>query len=108
MAERAFSDDDLRLYELLQQFLCLSDSTEVAGTLLLIGPKGSIVGDCTLSAADIQAAADALLKLNISRADAADPAAEPLPLTEDDLADTDVDDVFSSFATLLGSEDGEL
>ena len=56
MADRQFSNDDMRLYELLQQFLCLSSSTERAGTLLLLGPNGSIIGDCTLSADDIEAA----------------------------------------------------
>lgn len=86
MADRAFSNDDMRLYELLQQFLCLSDSTEHAGTLLLIGPKGSIVGDCVLSAADIEAATDALLRLNISRGDQTpglEPA-EPLPVIDEE------------------------
>lgn len=101
MAERAFSDDDLRLYELLQQFLCLSDSTEVAGTLLLIGPKGSIVGDCTLSATDIEAATDALLKLNIQRGDAIDPPADPLP-------EVDPDDVKQMISALQDLADGEL
>ncbi|WP_399559333.1 hypothetical protein [Streptomyces chartreusis] len=88
MADRAFSNDELRLYELLQQFLALSDDTEVAGTLILIGPKGSIVGDCVLSAADIEAAADALLQLNIRRADAAEglAPAEPLPDDETQIA----------------------
>lgn len=87
MADRNFSNDELRLYELLQQFLCLSDSTERAGTLILIGPNGTIVGDCTLSAADIEAANDALLKLNVQRADLDDPPAEPLPEIDADDAD---------------------
>jgi hypothetical protein len=90
MADRGFSDDDLRLYELLQQFLALSDSKDVAGTIILIGPKGSIVGDATLSAADIEAAADALLKLNIQRADVSEglePAEPLLDVDADDVAD---------------------
>jgi hypothetical protein len=90
MADRGFSDDDLRLYELLQQFLALSDDKDVAGTIILIGPKGSIVGDATLSAADIEAAADALLKLNIQRADVSEglePAEPLLDVDADDVAD---------------------
>jgi hypothetical protein len=91
MADRSFSNDELRLYELLQQFLALSSDKDVAGTLILIGPKGTIVGDATLSAADIEAAADALLKLNIQRADQTDPPAGALveaePLLDVDAAD---------------------
>lgn len=109
MADRGFSNDELRLYELLQQFLCLSDSTEHAGTLILIGPKGSIVGDCTLSATDIEAATDALLKLNVQRTDASDPAAAPLP-ADDDITD-EVADAMAGFdtdlAALLDSEGGQ-
>ncbi|MFF7527343.1 hypothetical protein [Streptomyces pseudovenezuelae] len=101
MAERSFSNDELRLYELLQQFLCLSDSTDVAGTLILIGPKGSIVGDCTLSAPDIEAATDALLKLNIQRGDAIDQPADPLP-------EVDPDDVKQMISALQDLADGDL
>lgn len=86
MADRGFSNDELRLYELLQQFLALSDDTDVAGRIILLGPTGSIVGDATLAGPDIEAAADALLKLNIQRADARDMPAEPL-------LDVDADDV---------------
>lgn len=92
MADRQFSDDDLRLYELLQQFLCLSDDTEHAGTLILVGPNGSIVGDVKLSALDIETATDALLGANIRRADAAEGLvpAEPLPeLDSDDAGQVD-------------------
>ncbi|MEU9014271.1 hypothetical protein AB0D12_31780 [Streptomyces sp. NPDC048479] len=91
MAGRGFSDDELRLYELLQQFLGLSDDKDVAGTIILIGPNGSIVGDATLSAADIDAAADALVKLNIARGDADHPAAGSVDA--DPLLDVDADDV---------------
>ncbi|MET7713691.1 hypothetical protein [Streptomyces sp. NPDC005407] len=91
MAGRGFSNDELRLYELLQQFLGLSDDKDVAGTLILIGPTGSIIGDATLSAADIEAAADALLKLNVARSDASCPAAAVLD--GEPLLDVDADDV---------------
>jgi hypothetical protein len=93
MAGREFSDDELRLYELLQQFLGLSDDPTVAGRIILLGPAGNIVGDAALSAADIQAATDVLLNANIARAEASDPnaaspGAEPLPdVDADDVAD---------------------
>lgn len=89
MAGRGFSNDELRLYELLQQFLGLSDDKDVAGTLILIGPNGSIVGDATLSAADIEAATDALLKGNIARSDAD----QTTGVDTEPLLDVDADDV---------------
>lgn len=98
MADRGFSDDELRLYELLQQFLNLSDDTQVAGRIIVLGPTGSIVGDATLAASDIEAAADALLKLNIQRGG---PAADPL--AEDDVTDQDVTEVVTAFEKLLGN-----
>lgn len=104
MAERAFSNDDMRLYELLQQFLNLSDSTEHAGTLLLIGPKGSIVGDCTLSAADVEAATDALIRLNAQR----EGVAGPLPVDDDELPQVDPRDVAEMIGALQDLADGEL
>jgi hypothetical protein len=108
MAERSFSNDDMRLYELLQQFLCLSTDTERAGTLLLLGPTGSIIGDCTLSAGDIEAATDVLRNLNVSRGDAIDPPADPLPIDDqDDLCDEDIDDLVGAFEQLLKSEGGQ-
>lgn len=88
MADRGFSNDELALYELLQQFLALSDDATVAGRIILLGPTGSIIGDASLATQDIEAAADALLKLNIQRSDALDPAAEPLlDVDADDIAD---------------------
>jgi hypothetical protein len=101
MADRGFSNDELALYELLQQFLALSDSTEVAGRIILLGSNGAIVGDASLATSDIEAAAGALLKLNIQRADAVDPVADPL--AEDDVTDKDVTDVVTAFEKLLGN-----
>lgn len=110
MADRGFTNDELRLYDLLQQFLALSDDPKVDGRIIILAPDGNIVGDASLAAADIEAATDALLKLNIQRADAADPAAAPLPLGEDDVTD-EVADVMADFETglaaLLNSEGGQ-
>lgn len=89
MADRGFSDDELRLYELLQQFLALSDDTEVAGRIIVLGPTGSIVGDATLAASDIEAATDALINLNRQRADIAEATRPADPLPELDADDTD-------------------
>lgn len=108
MADRAFSNDELRLYELLQQFLALSDSTEQAGTLILIGPKGSIVGDCVLSADDIEAAADAIRDLNIRRADQAAGLQPAGPLPEDELPTVDPRDVADMISALQDLADGDL
>jgi len=102
MADHAFSNDELRLYELLQQFLCLSDSKQVAGRIIVLGPTGTIVGDASLSAQDIEDATDALLHKNIQRADLDDPPADPLP----EVDWKDVADVVHGFRQLL-SEDGE-
>jgi hypothetical protein len=109
MADRGFSNDELRLYELLQQFFALSDDPTVAGRIIVLGSDGNIVGDASLSATDIEAATDALLKLNVQRADASDPAAAPLPV-DDDITD-EVSDVMAGFdtalAALLDSEGGQ-
>lgn len=90
MADRGFSNDELRLYELLQQFLALSDDTEVAGRIIFLGPTGQIVGDASLAARDIEEATDALLALNIRKADVAEglvPAEPLLDVDADDAAD---------------------
>lgn len=90
MADRGFSNDELRLYELLQQFLALSDDTQVAGRIIVLGPTGQIVGDASLAARDIKDATDALLQLNIRKADTAEglvPAEPLLDVDADDVAD---------------------
>jgi hypothetical protein len=126
MADRGFSDDELRLYELLQQFLGLSDDTDVAGRIVLLGPNGAIVGDCTLSADDIEVAVDSLLHLNIERGRGVDLAEGPLavdedaqvalpdgllpvdqPLTADELDAGDFDLLVADFEEFLKSEGGQ-
>lgn len=88
--DRPINDQDLRLLDLLAQFIGLSDDTENAGRIMLLGSTGRFIGDCTLSADDIEAAADALLHLNIRRADQAaglEPAEPLLDMDADDAAD---------------------
>lgn len=84
MAGRGFSDDELRLYDLLQQFLALSADESVAGRIILLGPDGTIVGDATLATADIEAATDALLRMNVQRADALNAADDEITAVGDE------------------------
>ncbi|MFD5294754.1 hypothetical protein ACFWJU_06060 [Streptomyces mutabilis] len=84
MAGRGFSDDELRLYELLQQFLALSDDETVAGRIIVQGPDGTIVGDATLAAADIEDATQALLWMNVQRAEALNVADEAIAAVGDE------------------------
>ncbi len=84
MAGRGFSDDELRLYDLLKQFLALSDDESVAGRIIVQGPDGTIVGDATLAAADIEAATDALLRMNVQRADALNAADDEIAAVGDE------------------------
>jgi len=107
---REFSNDEMRLQEVLRQLINLSGDVDFAGRIVLLAPDGEFVGDAKLSARDIETVADALMAINTYRTDAGDEtgAVAPLPLAEDDLDEAAVDDVFSGFATLLGSEDGDL
>ncbi|MFE0845298.1 hypothetical protein [Streptomyces rochei] len=84
MAGRGFSNDELRLYELLQQFLALSDDETVAGRIIVQGPDGTIVGDATLAAVDVEAATDALYRMNVQRAEALNVADEAIAAVGDE------------------------
>lgn len=48
------------ILDLLNAFLGLSDDTENAGRLMLLGPTGAFVGDASLSTRDMQIAIKAL------------------------------------------------
>ena len=104
--EHPFSNEEMRLAELLHQFLALSDDQDYAGRITFRGPNGEFIGEAKLSARDIKTATAALESVNAYRAadEEAALAAQPLPAVDDG----DVKDVFSGFASLLGSEDGEL
>ena len=60
MASRGFTDDDMRLYGLAQQFKELSDDEQVAGRIIVLNSKGQIVDDVSLSEADIENATNRL------------------------------------------------
>lgn len=60
MASRGFTDDDMRLYSLAQQFKELSDDEQVAGRIIVLNAKGQIVDDVSLSEADVEAATNRL------------------------------------------------
>jgi hypothetical protein len=60
MASRGFTDDDMRLYGLAEQFKELSDDEQVAGRIIFLNAKGQIVDDVSLSDADVEAATNRL------------------------------------------------
>lgn len=60
MASRGFTDDDMRLYGLAEQFKELSDDEQVAGRIIFLNSKGQIVDDVSLSEADVEAATNRL------------------------------------------------
>jgi hypothetical protein len=68
MAERDYTPAEMRLLELHQQLLALSENTEVAGRYILLAPDGTITAAGSLSAPDIDAATDALIAVNVFRA----------------------------------------
>jgi hypothetical protein len=83
--EHPFSHEEMRLAELLHEFLDLSDDQDFAGRLILRGPNGEYIGEAKLSAQDIADATTALRARNEAR-DAMENTAEPL-------LDVDADDV---------------
>lgn len=66
--DREFTPDEQRIIDFHQQLIALSDSTEVAGRYILLGPDGTPVANGTLSAADLETATDALTSVNAYRA----------------------------------------
>ena len=115
MAEQENSPEELAAIELKHALANLGPDTDRALMLTLRLSSGQYVGDVWLSATDVTALTDGAFAMSLVadsesqiRAFGDQDAADPLPLSEDDLTDTDVRDVFSNFATLLGSEDGEL
>jgi hypothetical protein len=62
--EQPFSNAELRLAELLHQFLALSDDQDCAGRITFRGPSGEFIGEAKLSARDIEAATIALTSVN--------------------------------------------
>ncbi|AKZ60721.1 hypothetical protein SAM23877_p012 (plasmid) [Streptomyces ambofaciens ATCC 23877] len=62
------NENDLRLMALIEQILGLSQDTEVAGRIMLLGPTGQFIGDASLSTADLEAATEALAQWNATKA----------------------------------------
>jgi hypothetical protein len=103
------SKQEMAALELYHQLVNLSpDNGDHALMLTLRLPNGRYIGDVWLSRQDVEHLADGAMAIADHRNHFAEQAAGPLPLAEDDLTDTDIGDVFSGFAGLLGSEDGEL
>jgi hypothetical protein len=109
------SEQELAAIELKRALANLGPDTDRALMVTLRLPSGQYVGDVWLSATDITALTDGAFAMSLVadaeaqiRAFDDQDAADPLPPAEDDLTDADVKDVFSNFASLLGSEDGEL
>lgn len=109
--------EELAAIELRCALTAMGPDTDRALMLTLRLPDGTHAGDVWLSTTDVRALIDGAASMALVSGaeqqmaaydDDADPAAAPLPLAEDDLTDSDVDSVFSGFANLLGSEDGEL
>jgi hypothetical protein len=58
--DRPTDDPTAVILDLLNAFLGLSDDTENAGRLMLLGPTGQFIGDASLSTRDMQTAIKAL------------------------------------------------
>jgi hypothetical protein len=83
--DRNPSHEELRLGELLDQFLNLSGDNDNAGRVVFRGPHGEYVGEVKLSAADVAAAIEALRVRNQARdAMEASRPAEQLPQVDAD------------------------
>lgn len=107
--EQQPNSQEMAALELYHQLVNLSaDDGDRAVMVSLRLPNGRYVGDVWLSRQDVQHLADGAMFIADRRNHFSEQAAGPLPLAEDDLTDADIGDVFSGFAGLLGSEDGEL
>lgn len=102
-SEHPFSNEEMRLAELLHQFLALSDDQDFAGRITFRGPNGEFIGEAKLSARDIETVTDALTSVNAYRQQAEDEqltGSADLPPVDAD----DVTDVVDGFESLLANE----
>jgi len=58
--EREFTPQEAALFDMLTEIVGLSDDTENAGRIMVLGPDGKFIGDAVLSARDITIATKAL------------------------------------------------
>ncbi|MFJ3043630.1 hypothetical protein [Streptomyces tendae] len=62
------NENDLRLMAFLEQILNLSQDTDIAGRIMLLGPTGEFIGDASLSPADLENATRFLAQGNAAKA----------------------------------------
>ncbi|MFF0009611.1 hypothetical protein ACFYQT_40155 [Streptomyces tibetensis] len=94
--------EELAAIELAHGLKNLGPDTDRALMVTLRLPNCRYVEDVWLSKEDIQNLIDA--SIAISERQALEEAAEPLPLAEDDLTETDISSVVAGFEHLLGGE----
>lgn len=58
--EREFTPQEAALFDMLTEIVSLSDDTENAGRIMVLGADGQFIGDAVLSARDITIATKAL------------------------------------------------
>jgi len=58
--EREFTPQEAALFDMLTEIVGLSDDTENAGRIMVLGPDGKFIGDAALSPRDILIATKAL------------------------------------------------
>jgi hypothetical protein len=61
------NENDLRLLAFLEQILNLSQDTDIAGRIMLLGPTGEFIGDASLSPADLDNATRFLAQGNAAK-----------------------------------------
>jgi hypothetical protein len=89
MADREYTNEELRMEQLRQQFLALSGDQDIAGRITFRGPNGEYVGEVKVSARDIEAVTDSLIALNSFRTDMEEATRPADPLPELDAEDAD-------------------
>lgn len=60
MTDREFTPQEAALFDLLTELVGLSDDTENAGRIMVLGPNGQFIGDAVLSARDVEIATKAI------------------------------------------------
>ncbi len=80
MAGHQYTPEELALLKLYEQFLKLSNDTQIAGRFILLGPDGAVVATGSLAGRDIEAATAALTSLNDAKT-ATEESTRPDPFT---------------------------
>jgi hypothetical protein len=104
--EHPFSNEEMRLAELLHQFLALSDDQDNAGRIIFRGPHGEYIGEAKLSARDIAAATDALVSLNAAK-DATEEATRPRRIELPEVSAEDLNALIGGAESWLKTEGGQ-